>query len=456
MKMCVCNGNLSVLVNGSPTEQVNISKGLKQGDPLAPFLFLIVAEGLGSLMTNAVTLGFFKVFKVNSDIVISHLQYADDTIFIGEVCVENLWSMKAILRWFELISGLKVNFHKSNIFGVNVHNSFLEGAASFLHCKVRSLPFTYLGLPVGANPRRACTWKPVVEAIENRLLSWKNRYVSLGGRVVLINSVLASIPIFYLSYLKIPTGVRKAIIHLQRNFLWGISSSGRCKIPWVSWGDVCRPKKEGGLGVKDLKSFNLSLLTKWRRRLLLEDKPQWKLVLEAKYGGVGRSSLSIGRRDKASLWWCDLVGLGVVRGVAEDWLENAFVQNIGDGGETLFWHDNWCVGGPFVERFRRLFSISLQAEAYIKDMGGWSSGRWIWQLKWRRPFFVWEEEVYRDFLLLLEVVPISREKPSWSYRHDIGGLFSVKSNYEFLAPLLSSTSSLPHSLSGVVHNVWDS
>jgi hypothetical protein len=188
----------------------------------------------------------------------------------------------------------------------------------------------------------------------------------------------------------------------------------------------------------------------------LEDKPQWKLVLEAKYGGVGRSSLSIGRRDKASLWWRDLVGLGVVRGVAEDWLENAFVQNIGDGGETLFWHDNWCVGGPFVERFRRLFSISLQAEAYIKDMGGWSFGRWIWQLKWRRPFFVWEEEVYRDFLLLLEVVPISREKPSWSYRHDIGGLFSVKSNYEFLAPLLSSTSSLPHSLSGVVHKVWDS
>jgi hypothetical protein len=55
------------------------------------------------------------------------------------------------------------------------------------------------------------------------------------------------------------------------------------KIPWVSWGDVCRPKKERGLGVKDLKSFNLSLLAKWR-----EDEPQWKLVLEAKYSGVGR------------------------------------------------------------------------------------------------------------------------------------------------------------------------
>jgi hypothetical protein len=219
MKACVCNGNLSVLVNNTPTKQVNITKGLKQGDPLAPFLFLLVAEGLGSLMTKAVSLGFFKGFKLNSDISISHLQYAGDTIFVGEACVENLWSMKAILRWFELISGLKVNLSKSNIFGVNVHNSFLEGVATFLHCKVRSLPFTYLGLPVGANPRRESTWKPVLTAIENRLLSWKNKYVSLGGRVVLINSVLASIPIFYLSFMKIRTRVRKAIIRLQRNFL---------------------------------------------------------------------------------------------------------------------------------------------------------------------------------------------------------------------------------------------
>jgi hypothetical protein len=89
--------------------------------------------------------------------------------------VENLWSMKAILRLFEVISGLKVNFSKSNIFGVNVHNSFLEGAASFLHCKVCSLPCTYLGLPVGANPRIESTWRPVLKAIENCLSCWKNK-----------------------------------------------------------------------------------------------------------------------------------------------------------------------------------------------------------------------------------------------------------------------------------------
>jgi hypothetical protein len=98
MKTCICNGKLSVLVNGSPTEQVNIKRGLKQGDPLAPFLFLLVAEGLNALTQSAVSLGFFKSFEVSPDVSVSLLQFADDTLFIGEAQVENLWAMKAILR----------------------------------------------------------------------------------------------------------------------------------------------------------------------------------------------------------------------------------------------------------------------------------------------------------------------------------------------------------------------
>jgi hypothetical protein len=208
--------------------------------------------------------------------------------------------------------------------------------------------------------------------------------------------------------------------------------------------------------VKDLKIFNLSLLAKWRWRLLSEDKPHWKLVLEAKYGGVGRSTLSIGRVHKASLWWRDLVGLGVVRGMASDWLNDVFVHNIGDGGDTSFWHDNWLAVGPLAVTFPRLFSISLQPEENIKDMGNWVSEIWMWNLKWRRPFFAWEEELYREFILLLEGASISRDKPSWSFRHGIGGLFSVKASYDFLFPRLGCSTLLSSSLCNVVHKVWDS
>jgi hypothetical protein len=103
----------------------------------------------------------------------------------------------------------------------------------------------------------------MVECLRNRLQGWKNRYVSLGGRIVLINSVLNSIPIFYLSFLKIPVVVLKKIIRIQREFLWGGTKGGR-RISWVKWSEVCQPRSNGGLGVRDVGKVNLSLLIKWR------------------------------------------------------------------------------------------------------------------------------------------------------------------------------------------------
>jgi hypothetical protein len=226
---------MSILVNGSPTREINIQKGLKQGDPLAPFLFLLVAEGLGGVMRKTVELGLFRGFKVGSgDVLVSHLQYADDTLCIGEASVENLWTLKAILRGFEMASGLKINFWKSCLLGVNVSEEFLEMGCSFLNCKRGVVPFKYLGLPVGANPKRIATWEPLLDQIRRRLNSWENKFISFGGRIVLLNSVLNSIPIFYMSFMKMPIQVWKKLISIQRAFLWGGVNGGR-KISWVKW-----------------------------------------------------------------------------------------------------------------------------------------------------------------------------------------------------------------------------
>jgi len=121
MKGSVCGGSMSILVNGSPTEEINIQMGLKQGDSLALFLFLVVAEGFSGLMSNAVRLNFFEGFQFKSDgVVISHLQYADDTLCIGKPTVDNLWTLTSLLRGFEMASNLKVNFFISCLVGVNV------------------------------------------------------------------------------------------------------------------------------------------------------------------------------------------------------------------------------------------------------------------------------------------------------------------------------------------------
>jgi hypothetical protein len=166
MKECVFGGSMSILVNGCPTEEINIKRGLKQGDPLAPFLFLLVAEGFSGLKRNVVDRNMFKGFEVKrGGITLSHLQYTDDTLCIGEASVENLWMLKAILRGFEMVSGLNVNFHKSCLIGINVPSDFMDMACSFLNCRQGSVPFMYLGLPVGANPRRVATWEPLVEQL---------------------------------------------------------------------------------------------------------------------------------------------------------------------------------------------------------------------------------------------------------------------------------------------------
>jgi hypothetical protein len=303
---------MSVLVNGSPTEQINIKRGLKQGNPLAPLLFLLVAEGLGALMRKAVERGRFTPFLVGrGNLPISMLQYADDTLCIGEATVGNLWAIKSILRGFEMTSGLKVNFWKCCLVGVNVPLEFLQMASEFLNCRLGQTPFTYLGLPVGANPHLASTWAPMVEGLKKRLGSWGNKYVSLGGRIVLINAVLSSIPIFYLAYMKMPQKVWKEVVKIQRNFLWGGLSLKR-RIYWVKWGDICKPKMEGGLGIQDLRIVNLSLLAKWRWNLLVEGEEIWKNVIIARYGEQSLGNTRLVAPSGGSLcsaWWKDLCGL---------------------------------------------------------------------------------------------------------------------------------------------------
>lgn len=119
-KACICSSSLSVLVNGSPTQDFLVSRGLRQGDSLSPFLFLIVAEGQSALVKRVVSLGSFSGYKVGDSLHYSIVQFVDDTILIGQATRANLWSNKSILRSFELVSRLKVNFHKSKLIGINV------------------------------------------------------------------------------------------------------------------------------------------------------------------------------------------------------------------------------------------------------------------------------------------------------------------------------------------------
>lgn len=169
---CLRSARASVLVNGSPLEEFPLQKGLRQGDPLAPFLFVIAAEGLTAMMREAERKNIFKALEVGQNKVkISIVQYADDTMFFGKDVLQNVVVIKAMLRSFELISGLKVNFCKSKFGAVGVDDSDQERYDDLLNCRLLKLPFSYLGLPIRANPRRRNTWMPVLEKLRKRLSS---------------------------------------------------------------------------------------------------------------------------------------------------------------------------------------------------------------------------------------------------------------------------------------------
>lgn len=137
---------------------------------------------------------------------------------------ENLWCLKAVLRVFEMASRLRVNFNKSCLIGINVDGGELNMAAQFLYCKIGEVPFNFLGIPVGANPRLSSTWRPVINKLRDRLSIWRSRQLSMGGRITLVNLVLASLPLYYFSFFKAPKKVLKELTQIQRNFLWGGSS----------------------------------------------------------------------------------------------------------------------------------------------------------------------------------------------------------------------------------------
>ena len=149
---------------------INLVLLLEKGDPLSPFLFALVADVLSRMLLRAEERNLLEGFKVGQNSTrVSHLQYADDTIFFSNTSEEDLHTLKSLLLVFGQISGLKVNLDKSNIYGINLEQNHLSRLAELLDCKASGWPIPYLGLPLGGNPKACGFWDPVIERISRRL-----------------------------------------------------------------------------------------------------------------------------------------------------------------------------------------------------------------------------------------------------------------------------------------------
>ena len=206
------------------------TKGLRQGDSFSPYLFVLGMEVLSALLRRPADGGFISGCKLwgggRIELNVFHLLFTDDTIIFCEARKENLTFLSWTLAWFEVAFGLRINLAKSELIPVGEVEEIEEMAVE-LGSRVGSLLTVYLKLPLGAYHKTLSMWDGAEETMRRRLALWKRQYISKTGRIILIKSTLASIPIYQLSIFRVPKIIAERLEKLQRDFLWGGGSLER-------------------------------------------------------------------------------------------------------------------------------------------------------------------------------------------------------------------------------------
>jgi hypothetical protein len=212
---------VAIKVNDNIGRYFQMKKGLRQGDPLSPMLFNIVADMLAIIIECAKVDGQIEgVVPHLVDGGLSILQYADDTILFMEHDLEKARNLKLILTTFEQLSGLKMNFHKSELFFFGETNDDANLYADLFGCGLGSFPINYLGIPIHYRRLMLAEWKLVEEKLQKRLSSWKEKLLSLEGILVLINAVLTNMVLYMISFFHLPKGILNRLDYLRSRLFW--------------------------------------------------------------------------------------------------------------------------------------------------------------------------------------------------------------------------------------------
>ncbi|GJY57007.1 putative RNA-directed DNA polymerase, eukaryota, reverse transcriptase zinc-binding domain protein [Tanacetum coccineum] len=199
---------------------------------------------------------FEKAFdSVSWDFLLQFMHFMDDALLIGEWTRVNITNMVSILQCFYRVSGLKINFHKSNLLGVGVSFDEVGRLAAITGCIPMQTPFSYLGLPIDCNMAKVRGWDPLLDKYNKRLSKWKASLLSIGGRSTLISSVLGSISTYYFSLFPMPSKVNNMLESIRSNFFWGGDANVK-KISWIPWKSAIASKEKRGLGIGSLYSLN--------------------------------------------------------------------------------------------------------------------------------------------------------------------------------------------------------
>lgn len=236
----ISSSSVSLLWNGSKTENFKPLGGLRQGDPLTPYFFVLCMERLGSMINDEVIKGEWSPISLSRNgPKISHLFFADDVLLFTKAAVAQAKGVKRILDGFCGMSGLRINISKSKLFvSPGVQRETRVRLTQITHMLFTRNIDKYLGFKFFHGRIAMKEFDGVIERVSSKLASWKGRLLNKPGRLTLTNAVISSIP----SYERVTSKlVCDKLDRFARDFIWrGTSDRG---INMVNWSIVTNLKR---------------------------------------------------------------------------------------------------------------------------------------------------------------------------------------------------------------------
>ncbi|XP_026399680.1 uncharacterized protein LOC113295564 [Papaver somniferum] len=297
---CVTSSSFSILLHGAPYGNFASGRGLRQGCPLSPSLFIISSQGLSLVMEKFESTSLYNCYRINfQSPIISHLMFADDLFFFGENSEENVDQLKLIIDTYSSFSGQVINFSKSSVhFSKGCTVPYRYMTIQKLGVNEMQIEEKYLGTYLLKSDRNIDTFEPLNSKYDAKLSGWRSLFVNQVGRTVLSKTVLSTIPNFLMGTCILPKGVTKKLTQTQRDFYWGHDLHTR-KHHFFKWEKAMKSKEDGGLGIRNMELLNQSLVIKLP---MPGDTNTWKDMLEVRDNIRNNYCWFIGSGDSINIW----------------------------------------------------------------------------------------------------------------------------------------------------------
>ncbi|XP_074314657.1 uncharacterized protein LOC141649888 [Silene latifolia] len=335
---CISTDSYSVLINGTPSSILRPTSGLRQGDPLSPYLFIICMEVLSRQLAMAERMKNFTGIKISRYApTLSHLFFADDALLCCKATPNSFEVLRDLLKNFEVVSGQMINLDKSYIkFGPNSPSDYQTHMRSILKMPMVSYFGDYLGVPIDIPRKKSEPFLPLIDKFTTRIASWSALHLSQSSKLVIISSILMASLNHILSCVPIPHGVCRKIDALIAAFWWR-SDWNKNSIHWLRRDILHAPKSYGGLGIKNTFVLGQALLLKKFWYITYQPNSLLAKFWTAKY----KKDLPI-PKSKSLVSNVSYAWLGICRAV--NLTKEAVCWKIGSGKLINIWSSRWVNG----------------------------------------------------------------------------------------------------------------